>query len=189
MPRSSAMTTGAWPHGGRPDHLPGAPDGIGSQTGAVTGRLGVWTATRARNGRPQHLSAIGPGQPDQVRPVTGSAAAWLRIHNPPGCRDAGHSRRDPGRPPLPLMREMRTVGREHPALPCGRAAIRLAGRDKPARGERCDGASLAWAGTGTSNACRVLCRFGTVWRRSVLECRYINALWRGSSNCPDRGRS
>jgi hypothetical protein len=40
--------------------------------------------------------------------------------------------------------EMRTVGREHPALPCGRAAIRLAGRDKPARGERCDGASLAW---------------------------------------------
>jgi hypothetical protein len=59
---SSKMTTGAWPHGGRPDRVHGVVDGIGSQIGAATGRLGVWTAIRAGNGGAQHLITIGPGR-------------------------------------------------------------------------------------------------------------------------------
>jgi hypothetical protein len=67
MSPSSKMITGAWPDGGRPDQVPGAPDGIGSQIRAATGRLGVWTATRAGNGGPQHLITTGPGQPRSGR--------------------------------------------------------------------------------------------------------------------------
>ena len=89
------MTTGAWPVGGGPDHVPEAPGGIGSQVEAATGRLGVWTAVGAGDGGPKHLNTwtrpVG-----QVRPVVGSAEAWRRSHAPPGCRDVEHSRRDPG---------------------------------------------------------------------------------------------
>jgi len=42
------MTTGAWPDGAGPDQVPGAPDGIGSQIGAATGRLAVMDGHQGR---------------------------------------------------------------------------------------------------------------------------------------------
>src|SRR5260221_350375 len=91
MPPSSKMTAGAWPHGDRPDHVPGLRTGSEARSGLPPADW-VWTAIRAGNGGPRHLITIGPGRPARVRPVTGSTTAWLRTlrrHDPPGYQDAG----------------------------------------------------------------------------------------------------